>query len=162
MAWTNPTQRTTGTLITSSIYNTDIIDNLVALRETIRYYQIEVFSFANATNNAAGDGAAYFIIPAGITSGNIVEVRADVLTAGTTGTEDIQIHNVTDAVDVLSTKMTIDSGETSTDTAATAAVINTSNDDVATGDLLRIDIDAVHSTAAVGLIVTVGIQVAGS
>jgi|GEM_PF-4102603 len=31
MAWTDPTQRSTGELITQSIYNTDIIDNLVYL-----------------------------------------------------------------------------------------------------------------------------------
>lgn len=31
-AWTTPTQRTTGTLISAAIYNTDLVDNLVALR----------------------------------------------------------------------------------------------------------------------------------
>jgi hypothetical protein len=57
---------------------------------------------------------------------------------------------------MLSTKLTIDSGETGSDTAAAAAVINTSNDHVNTNDMLRIDIDAVHTTAAQGLIVTLG------
>ena len=55
---------------------------------------------------------------------------------------------------MLSTKITIDSGETGSDTAATAAVIDTSNDDVASWDVLRIDVDAVSTTAAKGLIVT--------
>jgi hypothetical protein len=55
---------------------------------------------------------------------------------------------------MLSTKLTIDSGETGSDTAATPAVINTSYDDVATNDLLRIDIDAISTTAPKGLIVT--------
>jgi hypothetical protein len=32
MAWTTPTTRTTGTLITASIWNTDLVDDLVALR----------------------------------------------------------------------------------------------------------------------------------
>jgi hypothetical protein len=41
-------------------------------------------------------------------------------------------------------------------TAATAAVINASYDDVAENDLLRIDIDAVSTTAPKGLIVTLG------
>ena len=85
---------------------------------------------------------------------NLVEVHAEVITAGTTNTTDIQIANVTDSVDMLSTKLTIDSGETGSDTAATAAAINTSNDDVTTNDMLRIDVDAVSSTAPKGLIVT--------
>ena len=32
MAWTTPTQRTTGTLITQSIYNTDLVDNIAYLK----------------------------------------------------------------------------------------------------------------------------------
>jgi len=58
-----------------------------------------------------------------------------------TGVPAIQIRNVTDAVDVLSTKVTIDSGETDSSTAAAAAVIDTTKDDVATGDQFAIDVD---------------------
>ena len=89
---------------------------------------------------------------------DLVDVHAEVITAGTTGTTDIQIHNVTQAADMLSTKLTIDSGETGSDTAAAAAVIDTANDDVAENDMLRIDIDAVSTTAAQGLIVTLGFR----
>jgi hypothetical protein len=59
---------------------------------------------------------------------------------------------------MLSTKLTIDSAETGSDTAAAAAVINTSTDDVATNDLLRIDVDAVSTTAPKGLIITLEFQ----
>ena len=83
---------------------------------------------------------------------NLVEVEAFVVTAGTTGTTDIQIANVTQGVDILSTKLTIDSGETNS-SSAVAAVIDTANDDVATGDVLRVDIDAVSTTPAEGLVV---------
>jgi hypothetical protein len=69
---------------------------------------------------------------------------------------DIQIYNIDNALDMLSTKLTIDSAETGSDTAATAAVINTSNDHVNVNDMLRIDVDAVHTTEAKGLIVTLG------
>lgn len=89
---------------------------------------------------------------------NLVRVHARVITAGTTGTTDIQIANVTDAVDMLSTKLTIDSAATGSDTAATAAVINTATDDVVTNDLLRIDIDAASTTKPKGLIVTLEFQ----
>lgn len=33
MAWTTPSSQTTGTLITASIWNTDIVDNLIALKD---------------------------------------------------------------------------------------------------------------------------------
>jgi hypothetical protein len=55
---------------------------------------------------------------------------------------------------MLSTKITIDSGETGSDTAAAAAVIDTSEDDIATNDLIRVDVDAISTTAAKGLVVT--------
>jgi hypothetical protein len=106
------------------------------------------------TDCEVGDGAAYFTCSELINGMNLVAVHARCITAGTTGTMDIQIHNVTDAVDVLSTKLTIDSGETGSDTAATAAVINSASDDADTNDLWRIDIDAVQTTAAKGLIIT--------
>jgi hypothetical protein len=116
--------------------------------------QIVVFDFA--TNTATGDGKFYFHIGKKIGASNLVHVHAEVITAGTTGTTDIQIHNVDNALDMLTTKLTIDSTETGSDTAATAAVINTSNDDVDENDVIRIDVDAVSTTPAVGLIVTLG------
>lgn len=131
-------------------------DALAGSNLGIRYVQAVVFDFT--TDTATGDGKFYLHIPAALNGMNLVEVHAEVITAGTTGTTDIQIHNVTDAVDMLSTLLTIDSAETGSDTAATAAVINAANDDVATNDLLRIDVDAVSTTAAKGLIVTLGFQ----
>lgn len=115
---------------------------------------VQVVAVEYSTDTSTGDGKAYFHIPASLNGMNLTTVHAEVITAGTTGTTDIQIHNVTDAVDMLSTKITIDSGETGSDTAVTPAVINTANDDVATNDLIRIDVDAVSTTAAKGLIVT--------
>lgn len=96
---------------------------------------------------ATGDGQAKILMPSDLNGMDLVEIEAHVGTAGTTGTTDIQIRNATGAVDVLSTKLTIDSGETSSTTAATAAVINTANDDVDTSDVWYIDIDAVSTTA---------------
>lgn len=119
---------------------------------------VEILCFDYTTDTATGDGKGYFHVPAALNGMNLVYVHAKVITAGTTNTTDIQIANVTDSVDMLSTKLTIDSGETGTDTAATAAVIDTTKDDVATNDLLRIDVDAISTTAAKGLIVTLGFQ----
>ncbi len=122
----------------------------------IRYLQAIVVEFT--TDAATGDGKFYFHIPPALNGMNLVYVHAECITAGTTGTMDIQLHEVVGAVDMLSTKLTIDSGETGSDTAATPAVINTSNDDVATNDLIRVDIDAIQTTPAKGLIITLGFQ----
>lgn len=84
---------------------------------------------------------------------NLTGVAAVVYTAGTTGTLDVQIRNHTDTTDMLSTKITIDSGEVDTLTAATPAVIDTTKDDVVTGDVIAIDIDTIHTTPAKGLVV---------
>jgi hypothetical protein len=106
------------------------------------------------TDVATGDGKMYFHVPVSMSGMNLVTVHAEVITAGTTNTTDIQVHNLTQSTDMLSTVITIDSGETGSDTAATAAVIDTGNDDVITNDLLRIDVDAISTTAPKGLIIT--------
>ena len=105
------------------------------------------------TNCSTGDGKGYFRIPDTLNSMILSTVAAAVITAGTTGTMDIQIRNVTRVVDMLTTKITIDSAETDSKTAATPAVIDTSNDDVSTGDMIAFDIDAVHNTPAKGLLI---------
>ncbi len=145
-------ETTTGTDATRAVSP----DGLAGSDFGIRYLQAVVFDFT--TDTATGDGKFYFHTPAAMDGMNLVEVRAEVITAGTTGTTDIQIHNVDNALDMLSTKLTIDSAETGSDTAATAAVINTSNDHVNEHDVIRIDVDAVSTTPAKGLIVTLGFQ----
>jgi len=119
---------------------------------------VELICFDFTTDVATGDGKGYLHIPTTLNGMNLVEVHAEVITAGTTGTTDIQIHNVTQAADMLSTKITIDSAETGSDTAAAAAVIDTANDDVATNDVIRVDVDAISTTAPKGLIVSLVFQ----
>ena len=116
---------------------------------------VQILVFDDATDVAIGDGAGdvFFRVPSTLNGFDLVGVAAQVQTAGTTGTTDVQIYNVTQAADMLLTKATIDSGETDTSTAATPAVIDIANDDVATGDQLRIDVDAVSTTAPKGLLV---------
>jgi hypothetical protein len=87
---------------------------------------------------------------------NLVEVGAIVATAPSGGAVTVQIHNLTDTQDVLTTEITIDDGETSTATAATPAEINTDYDDVDTNDVWRIDVDGANS--AEGLIVMMGFE----
>lgn len=113
-----------------------------------------------ATDVATGDGQAFFMVPAALNGMNLVGVQAGVVTAGTTGVTSFQIHNVTQAADMLSTVVSIDSGETTSATAATAAVIDTANDDVATNDVIRIDCDAVATTAPQGAFITLEFRLA--
>lgn len=121
---------------------------------------VTLLPFDDSEDVATGDGAGdlFYRVPSVLNGYNLVAVAASVQTAGTTGTTDIQIHNVTDTADMLSTKITIDSAETDSSTAATAAVINSATDDVATGDSLRIDVDAVSTTAPKGLLVELTFQ----
>lgn len=114
---------------------------------------VGVLVVGSGTNCSAGDAKAFFRVPSKLNGWNLVGVAMCCYTAGTTGTMDVQIRNKTDSVDMLSTKLTIDSTETDTSTAAAAAVIDTTKDDVATGDLIAIDVDAVQTTPAKGLFV---------
>ena len=107
-----------------------------------------------ATDCTTGNGKAYFIVPAEMAGMNLIDVKSGLATAGTTGTHTLMVHNVTQAVDMLSTALTIDSTETTSETAATPAVIDTANDDVAEGDVIRIDCDAVQTTAGKGDFIT--------
>lgn len=109
---------------------------------------------ASDTDVSTGDGKFFFRVPKELDGMDLVDCEATVYTAGTTNTTDIQIRNKTDSVDMLSTKLTIDSGETDSSTAATPAVIDTDNDDVAEADVLAIDIDQVSDTAPKGLVIS--------
>lgn len=106
----------------------------------------------DTVDTAVADGEGDFEwVPGDIFAGyNIVDIECGVYVAGTTGTTDIQLHNVTSAADVLSTKCTIDSGETSSHTAEAPAVIDTGEDDITSADRYRFDFDAISTTAAKG------------
>lgn len=91
---------------------------------------------------STGDNKMKWVVPANLDGMNLVDADAHVFTASSSGTVDVQIHNATDAVDMLSTKITIDASEKDSATAATQPSIDTANDDVAEGDEIRIDVDA--------------------
>lgn len=87
----------------------------------------------------AGDDAARFRIPAGITGWNLVSIAASRKSG--TGTLTLQVRNVSTGHDMLSTRVTVDSSETDSSTAAVPAVIDTNYDDVSTAQQLAIDVD---------------------
>lgn len=133
---------------------TEQLSIVISTKELTRYVSAQ--AIAPGTNCSTGNDKVRIVIPPELAGMNLTSVHAYNSTAGTTGTMDIQIHNLTDTQDMLSTVITIDSTENGSDTAATPAVIDTSHDDVAAYDVLQIDVDAVHTTPAKGLLVTLG------
>jgi hypothetical protein len=98
----------------------------------------------------AGDGAMYFTCPTELNGMNLVAVSASTIGAGTGVTVQIARGRRSAAdgaltfADMLSTAITIDTGEYDSANAATPAVINASNDDIVVStyvDVLRIDVD---------------------
>ena len=111
-------------------------------------YEIKVIS--ETTTLTTGDGQFIFAIPSDLNGMNLISAQAFVTTVSSSGLPTVQIRNVTDSVDMLTTKITIDASEFTSYTAATPSVRDTANDDVATGDLIAIDVD-VAGTGAQGL-----------
>jgi hypothetical protein len=123
-----------------------------------RYVTLTVFGADSPTS--VGNGKTFISIPPDVNGMNLTYVFASFMTVGSGQSTalSVQLRNVTDSVDMLSTNVTIDANELSSATAATAAVINTARDDVVTNDQIAIDVDGVPTggTAAKGLYVTLG------
>ncbi len=111
----------------------------------------------NGSALLAGDGAAYFRVPSTLNGMRLIAVAAAVTTVSSSGAITVQVYNMGIPDDMLTTPLTIDSGEADSLTAATPAVIDAANDEVATGNLIRIDIDGA-GTGAKGLIVELQFQ----
>ncbi len=103
-----------------------------------------------ATTLTTGDGKRIIALEDDLNGMVLVAAEAYVTTVSSSGTPTIQIRNVTDSVDMLTTKITIDASEFTSYTAATRSVVDTSNDDVSTGDRIAVDCD-VAGTGAKGL-----------
>lgn len=128
------------------------IDQYVASNRNVRYILYRVIE---ATTNTAvattkgGDLELPF-------TGTITEIGAYVDTAGITDTMTIDV-NLNGTTLMTTNKITIDTTEKSSRTAATAPVLTTTA--VTAGDLITVDIDAIHSgTAAKGLIIRLGVR----
>ncbi len=131
------------------------LTDLAALVSTVagRKYVVMLVTDPNAVSGITiGDGKAYFPCPAELNGMDLVAVSMFLTTTSSSGIPTFQIHNLTQAADMLSTKLTVDAGELTSATAAAAAVIDTANDDVATNDILRFDCD-VAGTGAKGVMV---------
>ena len=90
-----------------------------------------------------GNGITHFVVPSTLDGKNLSTAEAHVYTAGTASTiTNVQLHNLTEGDDMLSTPITIDLNEKDSSTAATPSVTGGDNG-VSTADVIRIDVDAV-------------------
>ena len=96
-----------------------------------------------------GNGITHVTIPSTLDGKNLQSAQAHVYTAGTGSLTTVQLHNLTDGQDMLSTAITIDASEKDSSTAATPSVTGTYNG-VSTADVIRIDVDVV-ATNTLGL-----------
>jgi TctA family transporter len=90
-----------------------------------------------------------FTIPAALNGLNLTAVAISVTTVSSSGTPTVQIRNITDSQDMCSTAPVIDANEYHSKDG-TPAVVNTSYDDVVTGDRIGINVTTA-GTGAKGL-----------
>lgn len=127
---------------------------------TTRTVCIQLSGSASADDALAiGDGLATFAIDTPLNGMNLVAVRASVTTVSSSGAPLFQVRRsrrssatARTVVDMLSTGVSIDANEFESADATTAAVINTTNDDVQTGDIILIDCDTA-GTGAKGAVI---------
>lgn len=81
----------------------------------------------------------------------LIAVHAEVAQAGTGGVTTIDINK--NGTSMLTTKLTIDSGEQGSDTAAAPAVIDLTQDNVVQNDRITYDIDGVSTVEPKGLFI---------
>lgn len=110
---------------------------------------IGIIAVDATTDLSVADGKAYVPVPAALNGMNLTRAQAIVITAGTTNATTIDIYNVTDSQDMLSSAISIASGAT----VGTVGTINASYDDVATNDVLRVDVTTMSTTAPKGLLI---------
>ena len=133
----------------SAIYQDD--DGTIDLRVGAR--SLTVACSDETTALTTGAAKATFRMPQAAT---ITAVRASVTTAPAGSVLTVDINKGTSPTSILSTKITIDAGEKTSTTAATAAALDTNENDVADDEMMTIDIDTIgSSTAGAGLKVTI-------
>lgn len=114
----------------------------------VGFYEIKVFADEGFGSDVeAGDGKFIWVIPYDLDGTNLVDADAFVTTVGS-GATIIQIRNITQAVDMLTTRITIDAGDFhSFPPGPTQADIDDANNTVVTGDRIAIDVDSAGAGA---------------
>jgi hypothetical protein len=135
-----------------SFYDTSSSTEKAILPENISVFverTVIIKCVADTVAPATGNGITHFVIPSTMDGKNLSSAQAHVYTAGTGSTTTVQLHNLTDGQDMLSTAITIDASEKDSSTAAIPSVTG-SYTGVSTADVIRIDVDVV-ATNTLGL-----------
>jgi len=147
-------------VVTSADMSADKIsfyDTSSASTRSIIFNQLTAFTertlvikcVADTIGPSVGNGITHVTIPSTLDGKNLSSAQAHVYTVGTGSTTTVQLHNLTDGQDMLSTAITIDASEKDSSTAATPSVVG-SYGGVSTADVIRIDVDVV-ATNTLGL-----------
>jgi len=147
-------------VVTSADMSADKIsfyDTSSAATRSILFNQITAFTertlvikcVSDTVGPSVGNGITHVTIPSTLNGKNLQSAQAHVYTVGTGSTTTVQLYNLTDSEDMLSTVITIDSGENDSSTAATPSVVGNFSA-VSTADVIRIDVDVV-ATNTLGL-----------
>ena len=147
-------------VVTSADMSADKIsfyDTSSAATRSILFNQLTAFTertlvikcVADTIGPSVGNGITHITIPSTLDGKNLQSAQAHVYTAGTGSLTTVQLHNLTDGQDMLSTAITIDASEKDSSTAATPSVTGTYTE-VSTADVIRIDVDVV-ATSTLGL-----------
>lgn len=132
---------------------------------TVKIVEIVVIDFTTAVTT--GDGKYYFPIPSTLNGHNLVSVSGHVITVSSSGAVNVDLARCAvvatgntcsgTVVDMLPVNLTIDANESKSSSAATAVDIDETNDDVATDQVVRVDVDGA-GTGTQGLILLLGFQ----
>lgn len=120
----------------------DESESIINTRKNIIIILVDSLSNVTAATTVGGD----FVMPF---DGYFTEVGATVDTAGTTGTMTIDINK--NGTTILPTKITLDTGEKTSRTAATLPILNPATRYFVIGDIITFDVDAIQTTPAKGL-----------
>ncbi len=133
-----------------AMYDTSTGENrkILAGATTFANRTLIIKVIADTLPTYVGDGISRIVLPSNFDGLKLREIGGHVYAAGVGSTTNVQIHNQSKGVDMLSTLLTIDAGENDSSTAATPAVINGSANTVNTANVIRFDIDQIGSTTA--------------
>lgn len=133
--WNDVADPVAGEGVSATDYGIPVLENLDrlhALEDQVFYIPLN-----GATPLVTGD-KQYWRVPAKYDGGTLVAVAAACKVGSTSGAVELTVKN--GSTSMLTTNITLDQNETDTLTAATPAVIDTSNDDLATGDFIEIGV----------------------
>lgn len=132
-----------GSLLVNAIATADIDDEaitLAKLAEDARKKVLYIGVYGEGVSVIKEDGVFTFIIPEALNGWKIKTAHVGVLIASGDGDLEFDIYSSSETDSIFTTTITIDEGETTSYTAATPPVIDTSKNELVTGETLRFDV----------------------